>query len=191
MKYHFGEKIRSVRERRGMTIKKAAEQAELSESMLSQIERNRVSPAIDTLIRISMVLDIDFNYLFSDLRKKPNIHLVRQDERRKLSQGKVAYQQLSGTAEVDDNPEHALEAYFLEVAIGGEKGDPDYGHPGQELGIILEGEGELIYGDERLHLHPGDSVSFRSNIPHRLKNTGDKILKAYWVTTPPKSQFRS
>ena len=60
MKYKFGEKLRIVRERKGMTLKEVARQAGVSESLISQIERNRVSPSIDTLLQIADVLEIDF-----------------------------------------------------------------------------------------------------------------------------------
>ena len=41
--YHFGEKLRSVREHKGYTLKVVAQKAGVSESLVSQIERNHVS----------------------------------------------------------------------------------------------------------------------------------------------------
>lgn len=46
----FGEKLRKVRENKGYTLKMIAKAAGVSESLVSQIERNHVSPAIDTLL---------------------------------------------------------------------------------------------------------------------------------------------
>ena len=40
--------------------------AGVSESLVSQIERNRVSPAIDTLLALADALDIDLEYLFEE-----------------------------------------------------------------------------------------------------------------------------
>jgi transcriptional regulator with XRE-family HTH domain len=62
MQFKFGEKIRAVRERRSLTLREVAEQAGVSESLVSQIERNRVSPALDTLLSIADVLDLDLEY---------------------------------------------------------------------------------------------------------------------------------
>ena len=53
--YHFGEKLRSVREHKGYTLKVVAQKAGVSESLVSQIERNHVSPAIDTLLALADV----------------------------------------------------------------------------------------------------------------------------------------
>ncbi|MDR3123762.1 MAG: helix-turn-helix domain-containing protein, partial [Treponema sp.] len=59
MRYNFGGKIRAVRERRSLTLREVAEKAGVSESLVSQIERNRVSPAIDTLLALADALDLD------------------------------------------------------------------------------------------------------------------------------------
>ncbi len=81
MKYRFGDKIRAVREKRGLTLREVAEKAGVSESMVSQIERNRVSPAIDTLLSLAAALDIDLEYLFSDYKRERSARIVRVGER--------------------------------------------------------------------------------------------------------------
>ena len=188
MQYHFGDKIREVREKRKMTLKDVARRVEVSESLISQIERNRVSPAIDTLLRIVDVLEMDIEYLFQEFKKTKSVHLVRRDERSKIVQPGIVYEQLSKTVGVDE--EHAMEAYCLEIAPGAEKGSREFGHRGGELGLILEGMGELRFGTEIYELNAGDSISFAADIPHELRNTGKKTLRAVWVTTPPKIFFK-
>ena len=81
MKYKFGEKLRTVRERKKLTLKDVAFEAGVSESLISQIERNKVSPSIDTLLLIADVLDIDYDYLFSDYRQKRKVAIVRKKDR--------------------------------------------------------------------------------------------------------------
>jgi transcriptional regulator with XRE-family HTH domain len=189
MKYHFGDKIREIRERKQLTLKEVAGRAALSESLISQIERNRISPAIDTLLKIVDILDIDLNYIFSDFKKERSIHLVRASERNKLVMDNVIYEQLSRTVSTEE--EHEMEAYFLEIPVGAEKGSREYGHPGKELGVIIEGEGEFQIGTKTYALSAGDSISFSADAPHGLKNTGKISLKAFWVTTPPKQLFGS
>lgn len=187
MKYQFGEKLRAVRERRGYTLKAVAQRASVSESLVSQIERNKVSPSVDTLLLIADVLEIDYEYLFSDYRQKRRVTMVRAAERDSIRRNKVTIHQLSCTDEVAEDP--AIEAFLLEIEETGETGDREYGHAGREFGIILEGQAELIYGDETYVLDKGDSISFPSNIPHLLKNTGKHVLTAIWVVTPPRKLF--
>jgi len=186
-RYRFGEKIRSVRERKGITLKEVAEMVSVSESLVSQIERNKVSPSIDTLLTIADALQIDLEYLFRDYKKSKQVDIVRAGEGDSIVQPGVVYHQLSMMPEAHD--EYAIEAFMLEISPGKEKGDSVYGHPGKELGIIQEGRGELVYGTQRHILEKGDSISFPSDIPHILRNTGTALLKAIWVITPPRKLF--
>jgi transcriptional regulator with XRE-family HTH domain len=184
MKYKFGEKIRSIRERKQITLKEVAEKAGLSESLISQIERNKVSPAIDTLLVIAEILEIDLEYLFSDFKQNKKVNLVKFENRNKVVLDKIVYQQLSKT--IEENEEHGIEAYEMHIAAGGKSGSNEYGHKGKELGLIVHGTGEFSIGNEKYPLNKGDSISFDSGIPHLLVNTGKDELIAFWVITPPK-----
>jgi transcriptional regulator with XRE-family HTH domain len=183
MKYKFGEKIRSVREKKGVTLKEIAGKADISESLLSQIERNKISPAIDTLLRIADSLDIDFEYLFSDYKAKRKVNIVRVSDRNEYRIADVLYYQLSKTP---GQGNHEIEAYLMEIKPNGLCTSIEYGHPGKELGVIIEGSGVLTIGGESYSIESGDSVSFDSSLPHKLENTGTGILKTFWVITPPK-----
>jgi len=183
--YRFGEKIRAVREKKSLTMKDVAEKAGVSESLISQIERNKVSPAIDTLLSIIDVLDIDLEYIFSDFKREHAVNLVRKSERKRIVVKKAVYEKLSHTIESDDA--HGIEAYFLSIPKGGEKGSSEYGHPGKELGVIVEGSAEFTIGSKTWELQEGDSISFLADVPHILRNTGEKKLKAFWVVTPPRN----
>ena len=184
MKYAFGQKLREIREKKNITLKEVAEKAGVSESLISQIERNKVSPAIETLLNIINVLDIDMEYLFSEFKQSKAVHLVKKVDRDHFTLKNVLYERLSKTYSPGNTP--SMEAYYMEIQPGSEKGSAEYGHIGQELGIILEGTGELKYGTETYQLSPGDSLSFSSDIPHILRNSGSSVLKAYWIITPPK-----
>ena len=165
-----------------MTLKDVAAQAGVSESLISQIERNRVSPSIDTLIAIANTLNIDLEYLFRDLKHDKMVSIVKPADRNRLILNGVDYQQLSFIPATGETP--SVEAFYIDIPPGKEKGDLEFGHPGRELGTIIEGEGELLYGTSSYKLEPGDTLSFSSDIPHSIKNTGDTILKAMWIITP-------
>jgi transcriptional regulator with XRE-family HTH domain len=189
MKYKFGHKLRAVRERKGYTLKDVATRAMVSESLISQIERNKVSPSIDTLLLIADILDIDYEYLFSDYRQKRKVSIIRKNERGTIRRDGVAFHQLSVNDELSKDFE--IEAFLLEVDRNGEKGDREYGHTGMEFGVILAGQAQLIYGNETYTLGEGDSVSFPSDMPHVLKNSGEEVLKAIWVISPSRKLFRN
>jgi transcriptional regulator with XRE-family HTH domain len=184
MKYRFGPILREVRERRGMTLRELASKAGLSGSLISQIERNKVSPAIDTLLKLVDVLDMDLDHVFKDFKKDRSVNLVRAEDRKRTTVAGTVYERLSHT--VSSSPERRIEAYYLKIPPGGSSGSDAYGHIGEELGVVLSGKGECAVGNRAYELAEGDSISFSSASPHRLRNTGKKPLAAFWVVTPPK-----
>jgi transcriptional regulator with XRE-family HTH domain len=191
MACYFGEKIRTVRERRGLTLREVADHAGVSESMVSQIERNRVSPAIDTLLALADALDLDLEYLFADYRRDRSVKITRQTERTSFTRRGVLYEWLARMEEDLAFPEGAaggIEAYTITVEPGAATGSAEYGHPGWELGIVEAGRAELTVGRETYTLEPGDSVSFRADAPHRLANSGKEALRVFWIITPPKGE---
>jgi transcriptional regulator with XRE-family HTH domain len=184
MKYQFGDKIREVRKRKGMTIREIAGVAGVSESLISQIERNRISPAIDTLLKIIDSLDIDLDFIFRDFKKDHAVNLVRSGEKKRAVVDGVVYEQLSHT--LSSSEEHAIEAYSLQIPPGEKSGNDEYGHIGKELGVIVSGKGEFTIGKRVIILKKGDSISFSADVPHQLRNTGNRPLRAFWIITPPK-----
>lgn len=184
VQYRFGGKLRTVRERREITMRTLASKIGVSESLISQIERDRISPSLDTLMAIVDALEIDLEYLFKDFKHNKSVSLVRKDDRNRHFIDGVDYEQLSNIPDLP--PEHAIEAFLLTLPPKAARGNKDYGHQGRELGFILTGTAELQYGTETYTLEEGDSISFSANIPHTLKNPGAEKLTALWIITPPR-----
>ena len=185
MKYQFGDKIRAVREKKEYTLKYLAEKAGVSDSLISQIERNKVSPAIETLLNIAEALDIDLEYLFSDYKRSKNVSISRKGARKTVAMNGVVYEQVSRTT--NEKEKFALESFIIKIPKGQKSGSSEYGHTGKEMGYILGGRAEFITGNDSYILESGDGISFDSDIPHILKNIGEEELTAFWAITPPKS----
>lgn len=183
----LGTRLRGVRERKGLSLKAVALRAGVSESLVSQIERERISPSIETLLALAEVLEVDLEYLFADWKRSKRVSLVRKADRARRVLDGVRYAQLS--AMTDSSEQYGIEAVMLEIPPGRARGSSVYGHPGKELGVIVSGSAELAYGTEIYALEEGDSVSFASDIPHVLRNVGRRTLEALWVNTPPRMQF--
>ncbi|MCF7941857.1 MAG: XRE family transcriptional regulator [Spirochaetia bacterium] len=182
--YRFGEKIRRIRERQKITLRTLSDAIGVSSSLLSQIENNHVSPSMDTLLAITDELQIDPEYLFRDYRKPRQVKIVHKEDRNRMMLEQVSYAQLSPP--VDAREDFAFEVLELSIDAGGSRGSEQFGHPGREMGIILEGEASLAYGSKTYTLGTEDSVSFSSRVPHTLHNSGEKTLKAIWIVSPPR-----
>jgi quercetin dioxygenase-like cupin family protein len=156
----------------------------VSESLVSQIERNKVSPAMDTLLALVEALDLDLDYLFADFKRDRTIKVVRKKERGSFTKpGGILYERF---AQVEGEHRDGIEAYSITLAPGAKTGSTEYGHPGWELGIIEAGRADLTVGNQTHVLKPGDSASFRADSPHVLANGGKETLRVFWIVTPPK-----
>ncbi len=182
MKAKLGALLRAIRSARHLTIKEVAAKAKISSSLLSQIERNRISPSLDTLLQILESYGIPPNKFFRDYETNSRVEIIRRNDRKIYHRKGFKYEKLCGDSQVKGN--HSFNAFFLELSPGQLRGDENDGHLGRELGIVVKGSATLVYGEETYEIHKGDSVSFFSEIPHTIQNSSDKIFQAYWVVTP-------
>lgn len=178
--YHFGEKLRQVREHKGYTLKVVAQRAGVSESLVSQIERNHVSPAIDTLLVLADVLDINLEYLFEEYKRDRPVEIIRAGERPSLREDKILFEGLAKQSGSDPS----IEAYIMKIPAGSQTHRGSYGHLGREIGYITKGKALLTYGNQEFVLEEGDSVSFSASASHIVQNIGDVDMEAIWVVTP-------
>src|SRR6476469_2746049 len=80
----LGTKLRNLRHERGLTMKEVASLSDLTESFISQVERDSVNPSVASLLRIANVLGVYIADLFEQ-PIKPNRRVVRASERSQLT----------------------------------------------------------------------------------------------------------
>lgn len=182
MKYPIGDKIRKVRERKATSLKDVAANVGISSSLLSQIETNKVSPSLETLLGITEALGIDVEYLFREYRREHKVSVFSGGERNTRVQEGVYYEEVCPVLSADG--ESDFEVVLLRIPPGSGKGSDEYGHLGSEQGIVLHGEAILHYGSREINLRKDDGVSYMSDIPHMIKNSGSENFEALWVLRP-------
>ena len=74
-----------------------------------------------------------------------------------------------------------MDPFLLIVEPGMRYEENLYNHDGEEFLFILEGEVEMIVGNEKYILEEGDSIYFDSTKKHRLLSHSDKISKVIAV----------
>jgi quercetin dioxygenase-like cupin family protein len=83
-------------------------------------------------------------------------------------------------------PLEHLQVMVGEFEPGGSTGDEPYTHgDSEELLVVLEGVVHLQLGTEVFELVAGDSIDYRSSLPHRLANAGDGQAEVMWIISPP------
>ena len=83
-------------------------------------------------------------------------------------------------------PLHHLEVFVGELDPEGSTGAEQYAHgDSEELFVVIRGTVQLELGDERFELEAGDSIDYRSTVPHRISNLGDDVAEVMWIISPP------
>ncbi len=180
--FSIGQKIRDLRNEKGMTLGNLAAKINFSPSLISQLERGGVNPSISLLKSIADALGIPLPALLDTEENKTVIpsNLMTEKERKVLTmEGGVRFVLLTRNFDL------GCEFILNEWPAGSSTGKEKYVHEGVECGLLLEGELEVELEDRVYHLKPGDSITFRSGMSHRLNNKGKKTAKAVWVNSSP------
>jgi transcriptional regulator with XRE-family HTH domain len=176
-----GQRVKELRSQRAYTLEEVAERSGCTPGFLSQIERNKAVPSISMLYAIAEALDTKVSDFFPDTIRPARI--VRRDDRETFhfEGSSITYSLLSTKFS-----HAAIEAFLLTVIPAREAlpTDETRAHEGEEFGYIVQGVLRLWYGETFYDLCPGDSVHFRSTLPHRLENLGDQPAVALWLVTP-------
>ena len=177
----LGERLRSIRHRRRATLRAVAERADISESFLSQIERGRAGASIATLQRVAAALGVGVADLFEPDGQGVRPRVLPRDRRPALAFGVLSRKFL-----LTPRPLENLEVFIAELDVGGATAEEAYTHgDSEELVVCLEGTIELHLGEEEHELGQGDSIFYRSSVPHRVVNSGDDVAEVMWVISPP------
>lgn len=75
----FGERLKELRESKGMTQEFLAELLNVSRQSIGVYENNNVDPGINTLVKIADIFNISLDYLLGRTDEKYNISLLDKD----------------------------------------------------------------------------------------------------------------
>jgi transcriptional regulator with XRE-family HTH domain len=176
----LGQRLRQLRRDRHLTLRALAERAGMTESFLSQIEREVASPSIASVQRIARALGLSIAELFAE-QPSPG-RVVRREARRR-----VAYPGLGAVDEfLTAGHDGRLQVILSTIGPGGGTGDETYAHDSdEEVVIVLDGSLELWVADEHYVLREGDTITHDSRLPHRNRNPGEVPARVLFCMTPP------
>lgn len=206
----IGAKVREARKKAGLTLRELASAAQISASMLSQIENGRTNSSVQTLYNLAALLEVPMDYFFPDLRPQQESSLFATGDQLNLTASEarevhlanklamVPSQSRVNVLSVDERPELNLtggvhwsrltaeeekDVVFLEIVYepGASSGLQLSHHRGREFGMVLHGELQLQLGFDEYTLGAGDTIIFNSEIPHRLLNNSQEDVRAIWV----------
>jgi transcriptional regulator with XRE-family HTH domain len=177
-----GKKLKSIRLKRDMTIQDLAEKSKVSSNMISRIERGLTIPSVEILMKLAGVFDKSINYFVEEVTTTHEIVCTSPGKRDKTVYDDEHNMHTESFTSGLRDPQFM--SFFCTVQKGGTSGVKNMYHPGDELIYVLEGNLEVNIAGERHLLKAGDSISFKSHLPHRWDNVGDDDAKVIWTLSP-------
>jgi transcriptional regulator with XRE-family HTH domain len=182
-----GEKIKALREQKGLSLKELADLTGFSTALLSQMENHLVSPSLGTIIKMARALSVRVGDFLGETEGEPYT-IVRKDERKKVSRfaskDGVKYGYSYESLGFEKKDRH-MEPFIVTLEPATVKTSKTSVHDGEEFIFVMEGEMEVILGDHTDILYPGDSIYYDSTIPHRVQCHQDKITRILAVLYAP------
>lgn len=177
----IGARLQLVRKSKSLSQRELAKRVGVTNSTISLIEQNKVSPSVSSLKKVLDGIPISLADFFTlDLE---------------TGSGDEPFYVADDLPDVGNNDIH----YFLvgqrrpqrQMCIlrevmppGSDTGESMLSHDGEEGGVIVSGQVEVTVGDRIRVLLPGDAYYFESRTPHRFRNVGDTPAVIVSANTP-------
>ena len=176
-----GVRLQSIRKLKGLSQRELAKRAGVTNSTISMIEKNSVSPSISSLKKVLAGIPMSLVEFFSvDFEEDGVTQIVyKADELTDLSSGTVSMRLVGKGHQV-----RALAFLDETYPPGSDTGEEMLNHEGEEAGVLVSGRLELTVGSELFILESGDSYYFESTRPHRFRNPFDQPARLISATTP-------
>ena len=173
----LGKRLMKLRKEKSLTLKNLANETGLSNKYISQVEKGEVIPPVAVLLQLSRALEVDSSLLLKEEKKQVGKKSAEDYEKRTAD---YSYQTLTPEA----RHKH-LKAFKIFIDPKSEHKGVSYQHLGEEFQYVLKGKVEVMVGENKNILTPGDSLHFNSSIVHKLRNISNEIAELIVVLYTP------
>lgn len=163
-----GNKLRTIREERGLSQRELSQRAGISANAVSLIERDENSPSVSTLQRLASALNVRMSYFFDDRESTQVLH-VKSDERPVISSKGVQIEGLGSKLNYQE-----MEPFLVSLKPNSGSGERQVVHTGHELVYCLSGNVEYLIDGQIYSLEAGDFLLFEAHLPHLWRNVTDE-----------------
>ena len=152
-----GEKIKSLRENRNISMEELAQRSGLAVEQVERIENNIDLPSLAPLIKIARVLGVRLGTFLDD-----------QDETGPaVCRRAAAGDTISFSNNAIQSRRH-MDPFIIDVDATEDQDFVLSSHEGEEFIYVLRGRMEISYGKNTYLLEEGDSIYYDSIVPHHV-----------------------
>lgn len=183
-----GEKIKSLRETKGISIEELADRSGLALEQVRRIEENVDLPCLAPLIKIARVLGVRLGTFLDDqdelgpvvCRKSESSDSISFSNNATHSRRHMQYHSLSKA-----KSDRHMEPFIIDVAPTSETDFVLSSHEGEEFIMVMESVMEISYGKHTYVLEEGDSIYYDSIVPHHVHAFEGRAAKILAVIYTP------
>jgi len=177
----IGVRLQAVRKSKGLSQRELAKRVGVTNSTISLIEQNKVSPSISSLKKVLDGIPISLADFFTlDLEDTGDSPFYAAGEQPDVGNNDIHY------FLVGQHRANRQMCILREVMPpGSDTGETMLSHDGEEGGVIVQGQVEITVGDQVRVLGPGEAYYFESRQPHRFRNVGRDQAILVSANTPP------
>ena len=170
---NISERLKKIREERGLSIRALGRLSGLSANALSVIERGLSSPSVSTLYKISTALEIPVTAFFEETPSQQEVVLIKSNERKRIPLHRGLWEGLGG-----EQFEGTVEPFMVTLEAGTSSGRFPMAHSGHEFVFCLRGELNYEVGETTYSLESGDALLFSAALEHKWHNPGKNVTNA-------------
>ncbi len=177
----IGARLQLVRKTKGLSQRELAKRVGVTNSTISLIEQNKVSPSVSSLKKVLDGIPISLADFFTmDLDAGPlDSPFYACGEQPNLGSNDIQYFLVG-----QRRPQRQMCILREVMPPGTDTGESMLAHEGEEGGVIVQGQVEVTVGDRVRILGPGEAYYFESRIPHRFRNIGEDDAILVSANTP-------
>lgn len=180
-----GQNVRRERLRAGLSMRELARRLGVSASFLSQFELGQSQAAVSTLFAIATELNLSLDDLLGH-----SVAPVAEDDDGETGMPRAPEEYLAfqtgvrwrRLAELDGEQVDFLLTEYEPGADSAPAEQPQR-HRGNDYGYVLEGTLTIVINGETQRFKQGSAIAMRGDVPHRLLNETDKLVRTIWFVT--------
>ena len=161
MNLQIGEKLKSVRAARGITLEEVSALTSVSKPMLGQIERGQSVPTVTTLWKIASGLKTPLSFFLEGQRAEYAVagpdesQVVLGDGGRMRAYPMFAY-----------DPVRSVETFYIEFGQECRHASDKHEEGVEEHIFVLRGKLRLVLDEKMIDVGERQAVRFRADVPH-------------------------
>ncbi len=174
-----GNRIKSIRKRKGLTLQNLSEKSGMSATAISAIERNVSSPTVNTLASIGKALGESLSSLLGESEIAYVVTRAEGRERPAAPGNGTDFQSLATGV-----PGQRFVPMLGVLAPGATSGDDPVNRNADDFLFVMRGMLDVESNGTTIRLGEGDSLYFRGNTPYRWRNAAAEETQVILVSTP-------